>query len=121
MKLEVDEKETRKLSGEMGRRVLGVECPVYNKTGDICKECDRVKTLYRQDTAESRKEAGDRRAKQSFFLNVLFKDSDEPIVLKIGKKVAGKLFSSNEKYKARTGKVFGYGDPDEGEWVSISK
>ena len=31
-----DQRAKRSLETSIGRRVLGVECPVRNKTGDVC-------------------------------------------------------------------------------------
>ena len=120
MTFQQDEQATRALSGTIGKRVLGVECPVRNKTGDTCNECVRVKRWWREKTAESEKLARDHQSKESYFLNILNREGDFT-VLKIGKKVAKSLMSKNERYKQRTGKAFGFANLEEGEWVAISK
>jgi hypothetical protein len=115
-----DERASRSLNSTMGKRVLGIECPVRNNTGDVCKECERVKLAWRAGDAENEKWAREHQAKESYFLNILKRDG-EFTALKIGKKVAKSLKSKLEKYKKRHGKAFGFANLDEGEWVAISK
>ena len=115
-----DKQAKRNLEGSIGRRILGVECPIRNKTGDVCKECARVKKLWRQNTSTSEQEARDKQAKDSYFLNILMRDGSFT-ALKIGKKVAKSLKAKLEKYREKTGKVFGFANLEEGEWLSINK
>jgi hypothetical protein len=68
MAFQEDQRAKRELETSIGRRVLGVECPIRNKTGDTCKECERVKKLWRQNTATSEQEARDKQAKDSYFI-----------------------------------------------------
>ncbi len=115
-----DKQAKRELEGSIGRRILGVECPIRNKTGEVCKECERVKKLWRQNTATSEQEARDKQAKDSYFINIQMRD-DTFAALKIGKKVAKSLKSKLERYKEKTGKAFGFANLEEGEWLAINK
>jgi hypothetical protein len=115
-----DKQAKRTLETGIGRRVLGVECPIRNKTGDVCKECERVKKLWRQNTAATEQEARDKQAKDSYFLNIQMRDGTLT-PLKIGKKVAKSLKTKLERYKEKTGKVFGFANLEEGEWLAINK
>jgi len=108
MAFQEDRAAQRGLESTIGRRVLGVECPVRNRTGEVCKECERVKRLWRQDTATSTEDARRRQAKDSYFINIQKRDG-EFTSLKIGKKVAKSLKQKLERYKDRTGKSFGFG------------
>lgn len=114
-----DTKAGRALGSTMGKRVLGIECPIRNNTGEVCNECARVKVWWRGG-GEDEKRARDHQAKESYFLNIQKRDG-EFAVLKIGKKVAKSLKQKLERYKDRTGKLFGYANLEEGEWVAISK
>lgn len=115
-----DQGAARQLNATMGKRILGLECPLRNGTGDICRECERVKAAWRAGDAENEKWARDHQAKESYFLSVQKRDG-EFTVLKIGKKVAKALKSKLEKYKARHGKPFGFANPEHGEWCAIEK
>jgi hypothetical protein len=114
-----DTKAGRALGSTMGKRVLGIECPIRNNTGEVCNECARVKVWWRGG-GEDEKRARDHQAKESYFLNIQKRDG-EFAVLKIGKKVAKSLKQKLERYKDRSGKLFGYANLEEGEWVAISK
>ena len=120
MAFQEDKAAQRGLEGTIGRRVLGVECPVRNRTGDTCKECERVARLWRQDTATSVEDARKRQAKDSYFVNIQKRDG-EFVALKLGKKVAKSLKQKLERYKDRTGKPFGFANMEEGEWLAIHK
>src|SRR5210317_1103532 len=98
-----DERASRSLNSTMGKRILGIECPVRNNTGDVCRECERVKKAWRAGDAENEKWAREHQAKESYFLNIQNRDG-EFTALKIGKKVAKSLKSKLEKYKKRHGK-----------------
>jgi hypothetical protein len=115
-----DARARRELEGTIGRRILGVECPTRNKTGDVCKECERVKKLWRENTATAEEDARKRQSKDSYFLNIQKRDGTFT-ALKIGKKVAKSLKTKLERYRDKTGKAFGYANLDEGEWLAISK
>jgi hypothetical protein len=39
----------------------------------------------------------------------------------LGKKVAKSLKAKLEKYRDKTGKMFGYANLEEGEWLAINK
>jgi hypothetical protein len=114
-----DTKAGRALGSTMGKRVLGIECPIRNNTGEVCNECARVKVWWRGG-GEDEKRARDHQAKESYFLNIQKRDG-EFAVLKIGKKVAKSLKQKLERHKDRSGKLFGYANLEEGEWVAISK
>lgn len=120
MAFQEDRAAQRGLESTIGRRILGVECPVRNRTGEVCKECERVKRLWRQDTATSTEDARKRQAKDSYFINIQKRDG-EFTTLKIGKKVAKSLKQKLERYKERTGKSFGFANLEEGEWLAINK
>lgn len=116
-----DPKAQRDLENQVGKKVLGVECPKKNRTGDICKECDRVAKLWRANTADSDKEARARQAKDSYFLNVQLEDG-EFTALKIGKKVANSLKKKSDRYKERHNAPFGFANIDgKGRWLEIHK
>lgn len=115
-----DTKASRALGSTMGKRVLGVECPIRNNTGEVCNECARVKAWWRSNSGDDEKRARDHQAKESYFLNIQKRDG-EFAVLKIGKKVAKSLQQKLVRYKDRTGKAFGFANLEEGEWVAISK
>lgn len=115
-----DKAAARSLGSTMGKRVLGVECPLRNATGEVCRECERVKAAWRAGDSDNEKWARDHQAKESYFLNIINREGDAK-VLKIGKKVAKSLKQKLERYKDRTGKVFGFANLEEGEWVAISK
>jgi hypothetical protein len=119
--IQEDPKAKRATEQAVGKKILGTECPKRNRTGTICKECDRVEKLYRAGTADARDEAGSRKAKDSYFLNVQLRDG-EFTALKIGKLVAKKLDAKLRKYKEKTGASFGFANiEDKGQWLSISK
>lgn len=120
MSFQEDTKASRALGSTMGKRVLGVECPIRNNTGEICNECSRVKVWWRANNADDEKRARDHQAKESYFLNIQKRDG-EFAVLKIGKKVAKSLKQKLERFKDRSGKAFGYANLEEGEWTAISK
>ena len=115
-----DARARRELESTIGRRVLGVECPVRNRKGDVCKECDRVRKLWRQNTTTAEDDARKRQAKDSYFLNIQKRDGTL-IALKIGKKVAKALKTRTERHREKTGKSFGFANLEEGEWLAISK
>jgi len=115
-----DTKAGRALGSTMGKRILGVECPIRNNTGEVCNECVRVKAWWRGNNADDEKRARDHQAKESYFLNIQKRDG-EFTALKIGKKVAKSLKQKLERHKDRTGKAFGFANLEEGEWVAISK
>jgi hypothetical protein len=117
---EEDKAAARALAATQGKRVLGIECPVRNGTGEVCKECERVKAGWRAGDAENEKWSRDHQAKESYFLNIIDRNGDAK-ALKIGKKVAKALKQKLERYKERTGKMFGFANLEEGEWVAISK
>ena len=119
MSFQEDTKASRALGSTMGKRVLGVECPIRNNTGEVCNECARVKVWWRGG-GEDEKRARDHQAKESYFLNIQKRDG-EFAVLKIGKKVAKSLAQKLTRYKERTSKAFGFANLEEGEWVSIAK
>lgn len=119
MSFQEDTKASRALGSTMGKRVLGVECPIRNNSGEVCNECARVKVWWRGG-GEDEKRARDHQAKESYFLNIQKRDG-EFAVLKIGKKVAKALKTKLERYKDRSGKAFGFANLEEGEWVSIAK
>jgi hypothetical protein len=114
-----DTRAGRALGSTLGKRVLGIECPIRNNTGEVCNECARVKVWWRGG-GEDEKRARDHQAKESYFLNIQKRDG-EFAVLKIGKKVAKSLKQKLEKYKERTGKLFGFANLEEGIWTAISK
>ena len=116
-----DKRAARELEAATGKRVLGIECPLRNNTGDVCKECERVRKLWNANTADAEKEARDRQAKDSYFLNVMLRD-ESFTCLKIGKKVAKSLKNKVERYKEKTGAAFGYANiEDKGQWLAIHK
>lgn len=116
-----DPKAKRELENAVGKRVLAVECPVRNRTGDICRECERVRKLWKEGTADSENEARKRQAKDSYFLNVQLRNGDFT-ALKIGKKVAKSLKTKLERYKDKTGAAFGFANIDDaGQWLAINK
>ena len=116
-----DKKAQRELENVTGKKILGVECPKRNRTGEICKECDRVAKLWRMGTADAEQEARGRQAKDSYFLNVQLRSGDLT-ALKIGKKVAKSLKTKLERYKDKTAAAFGYANiEDKGQWLAIHK
>jgi hypothetical protein len=119
MSYEVDEGARRKVDSSFsGKRVLGIECPLRNNTGPVCKECDRARKLWRMGTESSQQEARDRFAKPTYFANVVLQDNNNHAVLKLGKKVSADILDELEETK---GPAFKFADPEEGRWVSISK
>lgn len=121
MALQEDQKAKRATEQAVGKKVLGTECPKRNRTGTVCKECDRVERLYRSGTADDRELAGRKKAKDSYFLNVILRDG-EKTALKIGKLLAKKLDIKLRKYKERTGASFGFANIEgDGKWLQASK
>nr|NIU83580.1 hypothetical protein [Candidatus Thorarchaeota archaeon] len=119
MSYEMDEGARRKVDSSFsGKRVLGIECPLRNNTGVVCKECDRARKLWRMGTESSQQEARDRFAKPTYFANVVLKDNGNHAILKLGKKVSADILDELEQTK---GPAFKFADPEEGRWVSINK
>lgn len=117
MSYEMDERDTRELSGELDkkRRVFGVLCPKRNRTGDTCKECDRAELLWGRGDKDSQDIARGKFAKPSFFITAMLEDGTFT-AMKLGKQVAKEILDEFDNY---TG--WGFADPDEGRWVRISK
>jgi len=100
--------DARKTKNETKFSSKGVICPKRNLTiGEPCKACTEVSTIYQTtvDGDPTRKAAGRKSAKASYFANVVFANNqDKSVIMEMGKKSGDRIL---EKL-------------DKGEWLDIA-